>query len=43
MINEKEYFDFYIGKFRVVFKKNYLYTDRETGKEHYNKVYLTVK
>ena len=39
MIDEKEYFDFYIGKFHVVFKKNYLYTDRENGKEHYNKVF----
>lgn len=39
MINEKTYFDFFIGKFRFVLKQNYLYKDRETGKVHYNKVF----
>lgn len=37
MIDEKEYFDFHIGKFRFRLKQNYQYTDRYTGKVHMNK------
>lgn len=36
---EKEYFDFYIGKFHFVLKQNYEYTDKHTGKVHYNHVF----
>ena len=37
MIDEKEYFDFSIGKFHFTLRQNYEYTDRKTGKVHMNK------
>lgn len=37
MIDEKEYFDFSIGKFHFSLRQNYEYTDRKTGKVHMNK------
>jgi hypothetical protein len=39
MIEEKVYFDFYIGKYHFVLKNEYDYTDRNTGKIHFKKLF----
>ena len=43
MFEEKTYFKFTLGKWMFIFKDNYEYTDRETGKAHFNKVFSIKK
>ena len=40
MIDEKEYFNFSIGKFHFTLKQNYKYTDSKTGKVYMNKIFM---
>jgi hypothetical protein len=40
MVEEKEYFNFKIGKFNFCLNDHYEYTDRKTGKIHMNKRFM---